>query len=105
VRERTTEVAVMRTLGFPSSTIFALVVGEGLFVSILGGSLGAVAARLTINGEFLQMSGGFIPAFGVNNWNVVTGLGLSALIGVLAAVIPAAMASRLKIVDALRRVA
>jgi hypothetical protein len=44
------------------------------------------------------MSGGFIPAFGVNNWNVVTGLGLSALIGILAAVIPAAMASRLKIV-------
>jgi putative ABC transport system permease protein len=105
VRERTTEVAVMRTLGFPSSTIFALVVGEGLFVSILGGILGAAAARLTVNGEFLQMSGGFIPAFGVDNWNVVTGLGLSALIGVLAAVIPAAMASRLKIVDALRRVA
>src|SRR5436190_5056759 len=105
VRERTTEVAVMRTLGFPSATIFALIVGEGLVVSILGGALGAIAARLMINGEFLQMSGGFIPAFGVNNWNVVTGLGLSALIGVLAAVIPAAMASRLKIVDALRRVA
>ena len=105
VRERTTEVAVMRTLGFPAATIFALIVGEGLVVSILGGALGALAARLTINGDFLQMSGGFIPAFGVNNWNVVVGLGLSALIGVLAAVIPAAMASRLKIVDALRRVA
>jgi putative ABC transport system permease protein len=105
VRERTTEVAVMRTLGFPSTTIFALVVGEGLVVSILGGVLGAIAARLVVNGDFLQMSGGFIPAFGVNNWNVVTGLGLSALIGILAAVIPAVMASRLKIVDALRRVA
>jgi putative ABC transport system permease protein len=105
VRERTTEVAVMRTLGFPAATIFALIIGEGLVVSILGGVLGALAARLTINGDFLQMSGGFIPAFGVNNWNVVVGLGLSALIGVLAAVIPAAMASRLKIVDALRRVA
>jgi putative ABC transport system permease protein len=105
VRERTTEVAVMRTLGFPAATIFGLIVGEGLVVSILGGVLGALAARLMINGDFLQMSGGFIPAFGVNNWNVVVGLALSALIGVLAAVIPAAMASRLKIVDALRRVA
>ncbi len=32
VRERTTEIAVMRTLGFPAATIFVLVVGEGLLV-------------------------------------------------------------------------
>ena len=105
VRERTTEIAVMRTLGFPSSVIFALIVGEGLVVAIVGGAIGAGLARLIINGEFLQMAGGFIPAFGVNNWNVVVGLGLSALIGVLAALLPAIMASRLKVVDALRRVA
>jgi putative ABC transport system permease protein len=105
VRERTTEIAVMRTLGFPSARIFALVVGEGLLVAVVGGVIGAALARLTVNGDFLGMSGGFIPAFGVNNWNVIVGLGLSALIGILAAVIPATMASRLKIVDALRRVA
>jgi ABC-type antimicrobial peptide transport system permease subunit len=51
------------------------------------------------------MAGGFIPAFSVGNRNVAIGLGLSALIGVLAAMLPAVMASRLKIVDALRRVA
>jgi putative ABC transport system permease protein len=105
VRERTTEIAVMRTLGFQSSVIFGLVVGEGLVVAILGGAIGAVLARLIINGEFLGMAGGFIPAFGVNNWNLVVGLGLSALIGFLAALLPALMASRLKVVDALRRVA
>ena len=105
VRERTTEIAVMRTLGFPASTVFLLVVGEGLAVSVIGGALGALLARLVINGEFLGLAGGFIPAFGVTNWNVVVGLGLSVLIGLLAALIPATMASRLKIVDALRRVA
>src|SRR4029079_11560848 len=41
VRERTTEIAVMRTLGFPAATIFVLVVGEGLVVSIVGGAMGA----------------------------------------------------------------
>ena len=46
-----------------------------------------------------------IPAVSVNTANVVAGLGLSVLIGVLAGLIPATMASRLKIVDALRRVA
>src|SRR5262245_25822301 len=105
VRERTTEIAVMRTLGFRSGIIFGLVVGEGLFVAFLGGAIGAVLARVLINGEFLQMTGGFIPAFGVNNWNLLVGLGLSALIGLLAALLPAVMASRLKVVDALRRVA
>jgi putative ABC transport system permease protein len=105
VRERTTEIAVMRTLGYPARTIFLLVVGEGLMVAVAGGAVGALLARLVINAEYLGMAGGFIPQFGVNNWNVVVGLGLSALIGVLAAMIPATMAGRLKIVDALRRVA
>jgi ABC-type antimicrobial peptide transport system permease subunit len=43
--------------------------------------------------------------FGVNATNVATGIALSALIGALAGLIPATMASRLRIVDALRRVA
>jgi putative ABC transport system permease protein len=105
VRERTTEIAVMRTLGFPAATIFLLVVGEGLVVAVVGGAAGAALARAIVNGESLGITGGFIPAFGVSNWNVGVGIGLSVLIGILAAVIPAAMASRLKIVDALRRVA
>ncbi len=105
VRERTTEIAVMRTLGFPSGTIFLLVVGEGLLVALVGGGLGAVIARTLVNGEALGLTGGFIPPFGVSNWNLAVGLALSAFIGIVAAVIPATMASRLKIVDALRRVA
>jgi putative ABC transport system permease protein len=105
VRERTTEIAVMRTLGFPAATIFILVVGEGLVVAGVGGAIGAALARMIVNGEALGITGGFIPAFGVDFRNVVMGLGLSVLIGVLAALIPASMASRLKIVDALRQVA
>jgi putative ABC transport system permease protein len=105
VRERTTEIAVMRTLGFPAVTIFLLVVGEGLLVAGIGGAVGAALARASVNGESLGLTGGFIPAFGVDNWNVAVGLGLSVFIGIVAAVIPASMASRLRIVDALRRVA
>jgi putative ABC transport system permease protein len=104
VRERTTEIAVMRTLGFQSSTIFGLIAGEGLLMAIVGGLVGAGFARLVVNPDFLQV-GAFIPAFGVNNMNFVMGIGLSALIGILAGIIPATMASRLRIVDALRRVA
>jgi putative ABC transport system permease protein len=104
VRERTTEIAVMRTLGFPSATIFMLIAGEGLIMSIVGGVVGVGLARAFINPDFLQ-AGGFIPAIGVNNANMATGLVLSVVIGLLSGLIPATMASRLKIVDALRRVA
>ena len=104
VRERTTEIAVMRTLGFPSATVFGLVAGEGLMMSLVGGLIGAGLARAIVNPNFLN-AGGFIPEIGVNNANMLTAIGLSALIGVLAGLIPATLASRLKIVDALRRVA
>jgi putative ABC transport system permease protein len=104
VRERTTEIAVMRTLGYPSATIFLLIAGEGLMMSIVGGVLGVTAAKVIVNPNLLQ-AGAFIPVFGVNTANLVTGVALSALIGVLAGLIPATMASRLRIVDALRRVA
>jgi putative ABC transport system permease protein len=104
VRERTTEIAVMRTLGFQSGTIFLLIAGEGLMMAILGGIVGVGLARAIVNPNFLN-AGTFIPAVGVNGANMIMGLGLSVLIGVLAGLIPATMASRLKIVDALRRAA
>jgi putative ABC transport system permease protein len=104
VRERTTEIAVMRTLGFPSGTIFALIAGEGLLMSVVGGVLGVALAKALVNPNVLQ-AGAMIPEVGVNTMNVLAGLALSVVIGVLAGLIPATMASRLKIVDALRRVA
>ena len=104
VRERTTEIGVMRTLGFPSGTIFLLIAGEGLLMSIVGGLVGILLARLLVNPNVLS-AGGFIPEIGVNTSNMLTGLALSVFIGVFAGLIPATMASRLKIVDALRRVA
>lgn len=105
VRERTTEIAVMRTLGFPARMIFFFIAGEGLLMALIGGVIGVTLAALIVNSESLSVPGGFVPPFGVTTQQVVVGLALSALIGVLAGVIPATMASRLKIVDALRRVA
>src|SRR5262249_27266568 len=104
VRERTTEIAVMRTLGYPSLTIFLLVAGEALLMAVVGGVVGANAAKRPVRPDLLQ-GGTFIPAFGVNAMTLVYGLILSGAIGILAGLIPATMASRLRIVDALRRVA
>lgn len=105
VRERTTEIAVMRTLGFPASLIFFFIAGEGLLMSIAGGVLGAGLAWIVVNPSTLGLAGGFIPAFGVSAANAGLGIGISGVIGLVAGVVPATSASRLKIVNALRRVA
>ena len=105
VRERTTEIAVMRTLGFSARSIFGFVAGEALFMSLVGGVVGAALAYFIVQGDQLGLVGGFIPVFGVTIPNAIVGVGLSAAIGLLAGILPAVMASRLKIVDALRRVA
>ena len=105
VRERTTEIAVMRTLGFSSATIFRLVAGEALLMALIGGVIGAGLAGLTVNATVLPVPTTFVPPFAVDMWNVASGVGLGALIGLLAGLIPAVNAARLNIVDALRRVA
>ena len=61
VRERTTEIAVMRTLGFPSPTIFLLVVGEGSSSRCSAGRSARRWRALIVNGEALGITGGFIP--------------------------------------------
>ena len=95
----------MRAVGFPAATIFALVAGEGLVMSLVGGAIGVSAARAVITPDLLVTSG--MPAIDltIGAGNIAVGMGLSVIIGVLAGVVPARVAARLKIVDALRRVA
>lgn len=105
VRERTTEVAVMRTLGFPASTIFLLVAGEALLIALVGGLIGVGLARAVASSDNFTALAGIVPGFFVSGRNIATALVLSAGIGLVAGVVPASMAARLKVVDALRRVA
>jgi putative ABC transport system permease protein len=46
IRERTGEVAILKTLGFRRNTILILLVGESLVIAVLGGLLGALGAKL-----------------------------------------------------------
>jgi len=101
VRERTSELAVLKTLGFSNVAVLSLVLAESIFIAVLGGGLGlAVAWAIVQNGD---PTGGALPAFVLPNRDLITGAVLMILLGVLAGALPAAQAMRLRIVDALRR--
>jgi putative ABC transport system permease protein len=102
VRERTSELAVLKTLGFSDAAVLALVLAESMFVAIVGGGLGLFVAWLIVLGG--DPTGGFLPAFALPGRDLVLGVVLIVIVGVAAGLLPAAGAMRLKITDALRKV-
>lgn len=102
VRERTSEVGVLKTLGFSNVSILGLVLGESVLIAVIGGGLGLLASW-----AFIQRgdpTGGMLPVFMLPPRDVVIGAVLVALLGVIAGLLPAVGAMRLRITDALRRV-
>ena len=101
VRERTSEVGVLKTLGFSNLSILALVLSESVLIAVIGGGLGLAAAW-----AFVQQgdpTGGMLPIFVLPTRDVVLGAGLIVALGLLAGALPAMNAMNLKITDALRR--
>ncbi len=101
VRERTNELAVLKTLGFTGRRILALVLSESLFIVFLGGGLGLAVARMFVQRG--DPTGGLLPVFILPPRDIATGIALMLLMGLLAGVAPAMGAMRLSITDALRR--
>ncbi|MGB6979530.1 MAG: FtsX-like permease family protein [Candidatus Acidiferrales bacterium] len=102
VRERVGELAVLKAVGFNDRFILYLVLGESLFIAAVGGVIGLGLCKLfTLGGDPTQ---GFLQFFSLPNSALVTGILVSLAVGLLAGILPAAMAVRLRVVDALRRV-
>ncbi len=103
VRERTSEVGVLKTLGFEDGTIFRIVLLEAAIITLLAGIAGSLLAKFALEGSKFSM-GGFLPPMSVYWSTVITGVALAVLMGAVSGLIPAWQASRLSIVNALRRV-
>jgi putative ABC transport system permease protein len=104
IRERTREVAVLKTLGFTRGTILSLYIGEAVTISILGGLLGATAATLLLIAASKMPNGTFFTGFKVNTPTYLVALAVAALVGFVSAVFPSYNASRRNIVDGLRHI-
>ena len=105
LRERTTEVAVLKAIGFERGLVINLVLAEAILVTAIGGVIGALGAKFLFDVVDLSaITGGALPFFFVP-WNTaLIGLGASLLIGFLSGVVPAVNAARVSVVNGLRKV-
>jgi putative ABC transport system permease protein len=100
VRERTSEVGVLKTLGFSNGSILAMVLGESVVISVLGGGLGLLLAWAIVQRG--DPTNGMLPIFTLPARDVAVGVLLILGLGLLAGALPAWTAMRLKITEALR---
>ena len=101
IRERTSELAVLKTLGFGDGKVLSMVLLESCAIAVLGGVTGlAVAWVLILGGD---PTGGFLPLFFFPVRDLILGTVFVLLLGLVAGAFPAWQAGRLRIVDALRR--
>jgi putative ABC transport system permease protein len=102
IRERTNELAVLKTLGFSEGRILSMVLLESIVIAVLGGGIGLVLSYV-----FIAVTGdpthGMLPAFYFPTSALVSGVALVLGLGLASGLLPAWQASRLRIVDALRR--
>ena len=100
VRERTSELAVLKTIGFSSNSVLGMVLAESILLLLIGGVIGLGIVSL-IGAALPAFSGGIISNthVGLASWSM--GIGLAIVIGLVIGALPALRAMRLNIVDAL----
>lgn len=108
VRERRTEIAVLKTLGFSSGKVMALILGEALLLGALGGALGLLLSRVVIQAlPHAPMIGAIFaqfPNFGLSAMVAAAGFAMALFIGLAAGFFPAVLSYRARITEMLRQV-
>ena len=102
-RERTSEYATLKAIGFGPSFLALLILGESLLICALGGALG-MALTLPAAAFFKKVAAIF-PIFAVSADTLLLQAACALAVALVAAVVPAVRAARVRIVDGLRAIA
>ncbi|MBU1094885.1 MAG: ABC transporter ATP-binding protein [Ignavibacteriae bacterium HGW-Ignavibacteriae-2] len=101
-RERTREYAVMKTLGFSAKHLVGLILGESVFISMLGGGVGLFLLFPVVEGFAQVIPKNFFPIFNLEPITVILAVSSALLIGIVSSIFPIQRALRTKIVDGFR---
>ena len=103
VRERTSELAVFKAIGFSDRAVLFFVLSESILISLVGGLLGLLLAVVAVP-VLARGLNGLLPALILAPQVLVMGLLVALTVGVASGLLPGLSAMRLRIVNALRRV-
>ncbi|MBM3971233.1 MAG: FtsX-like permease family protein [Planctomycetes bacterium] len=105
MRERTTEIAVLKAIGFSRRRVLVTILGEACSITLLGGLLGIFIGCIclellhTLSSQFMPLS-----VFEMLGPWLVYLLTTAAGIGFVSGIVPAVRAAQLSVIDGLRRV-
>jgi putative ABC transport system permease protein len=102
-RERTSEYATLKALGFGPGFLAALIFGESAAIAAVGAAIGIAAGAPVA--AFFKQAAGIFPVFEISSDTVAMQVACAAVVAVAAAVVPAVQAARVRIVDGLRSIA
>ena len=102
-RERGSEYATLKALGFSNGFVGMLIFSESIGIALAGGALG-IALTFPLAHAFAEAMGSLFPIFFVGEETVLMQIAAAAIVGVVAAALPAWRSARVRIVDGLRAV-
>ncbi|HVQ47169.1 MAG TPA: ABC transporter permease [Gemmatimonadales bacterium] len=102
-RERTKEVAVLKTIGFGNGRLFSMVMLEAGIITVIGAIIGLGGAKLLYKTTNFNAAG-FLPGFDVTTDTLLMGAAIALLLMLASGLVPAIRAARLPVVQALRTV-
>jgi putative ABC transport system permease protein len=102
VRERTNELGVLKAIGFSNERVLGIVIAESFTIAALGGVLGLGFALLIVAAAAPALAT-YLPGFFLPAKDLFAGVGLILVLGLVAGILPALTAMRLRIAEALRR--
>ena len=102
-RERYSEYATLKALGFSNGFVAMLIFAESIAIALAGGLLG-IALTFPLSDAFGGAMGALFPVFLVSRETLLLQIGAALSVGVIAAAVPAWRAANVRIVDGLRAV-
>jgi ABC-type transport system, involved in lipoprotein release, permease component len=102
IRERTNEIAVLKTIGFTANKVFSMVLAESFLLATIGGLLGLLMAWVLVMG-IAPLTQSFLPALVLGKSVFLAGLVFIAILGFVTGIVPAWQAMKLNTIDALNR--
>lgn len=103
IRERMREVGILKAIGYPRLAVLGLILGEAVFIALLGGVVGSIVAFSFRWVDLYSVTRGFLQELNVPVSTYLMGMGAGVVIGLASGFLPALQASGMTITQAIRR--